>query len=110
LEKIYHVIDISACNTLIYTKAYKLETALSDFFTLFDRESLDKRLNRSEMYLNENQELELLLLNYNENKKNKFSYLSDLPDPRVLVGVNTDRNFEEGSSAEPLYKRKKNLN
>lgn len=59
------------------------------------------------MYLNENQELELLLLNYNENKKNKFSYLTDLPDPRVLVGVNTDKNFEDGSSAEPIYKSKK---
>ncbi len=102
----YRVIDVSACNTLIYTKAYKLETALSDFFTLFDRESIDKRLNRSEMYLNENQELELLLLNYNENKKTKFSYLEDLPDPRVLVGVNTDKSFEEGSSSEPLYKSK----
>ena len=58
------------------------------------------------MFLNENQELDLLLLNYMENKKTKFGFLNDLPDPRVLVGVNTDRNFEEGSGSEPLYKSK----
>lgn len=106
MEKLYRVIDIPACNSLIYTNTYKLETVLSDFFTLFDRETIDKRLNRSELYLNENQELELMLLNYSQNKKNKFSYLEGLPDPRVLVGTNTDRKFDESSSSEPLYKSK----
>ena len=56
--------------------------------------------------MNENQELELMLLNYSQNKKTKFSYLEGLPDPRVLVGINTDRGFEESSSSEPLYKSK----
>ncbi len=107
MEKIYNIIDIPASNSLIYAKAYRLETLLSDFFTLFDRESLNKRLLRSEMYLNDNQELELNLLGFtHELSKNKFDFLNNLPNPRVLVGINTERPIIEGSSSEPLYNSK----
>jgi hypothetical protein len=59
------------------------------------------------MFLNENQELELNILGFTEeSKKNKFKFLKNLPNPRVLVGVHTDKPFDEDSSTEPLYNSK----
>jgi hypothetical protein len=87
------------------TRAHKLEVTLSDFFSIFfEREPIEKRQNKSEYGLNESQELDFLLINYNQLKSTKFEYLSDLPEARVLVGVNTDKSFEEVSSFDAIYK------
>jgi hypothetical protein len=81
-----------------------METTLSEFFTLIDKEAIERRMNKSEETLNENQELELLILNYQGLKKTKFAFLDDLPGARVLAGHNTEKPFEESTSTEALYK------
>lgn len=82
----------------------KLETTLTDFFTIIEKEHIERRLNRSEYSLNENQELDFMIINYNSLKKTKYSYLSDLPYARVLAGMNTDKPFDETTSHDALYK------
>jgi len=49
------------------------------------------------------------MLNYNFYKNTKFEYLNNLPEPRVLVGTNTNKKFSDISSFDPLYKSKINL-
>ena len=85
-----------------------METVLSDFFNSIEKEPLGKRLEKSEISLNENQELDFLVINYYNLLKTKFQYLENLPNPRVLYGSNTNKSFKESSSSDALFKSKKN--
>ena len=49
-----------------------------------------------------NQNLELIRINYQKEKSNLYSFLKDFPYPRVLYGVNTNKNRKESSSTEAL--------
>ena len=100
---------MSACINLIYLKANSLESTLNDFFTLFDRETIERRLERSEANMNENQELELYRLNYKSLKSTIFDFLSDLPDPKILCGINSNQDFNETCSFLALYKSKSTI-
>ena len=104
LEVLYHRIDLDACANLINSKTNLLESTITDFYMYFEREPVNKRLERSEENMNENQNLELIRLNYMSSKKTIFEHLTDLPDPRVLYGTNSNNNFENGCSTEALYK------
>ena len=83
-----------------------METVLSDFFNTFDREPLNKRLEKSELALNENQELDFMVINFFKLLKTKFSYLENLPPPRVLYGANSNKGFTDTPSTEACYKSK----
>jgi hypothetical protein len=109
LDEIYGRLDITTCVNLVISKALKAETALIDFFKIFENVAAEKRMDKSEYNLNENQELDFLMLNYYNLKDTTYAYLSDLPDCRVLVGPNTDKSLAEGSSNEPLNKSKRLL-
>jgi hypothetical protein len=61
-------------------------------------------MDKSEYSLNENQELDFLMVDYYNHKESTYKFLTDLPDCRVLMGTNTDKPFNEGSSTEPLNK------
>ena len=95
-----------ACYSLISDRTGKMETVLSDFFNSIEKEPVGKRLEKSEISLNENQELDFLVINYFNLAKTKFQYLEKLPGPRVLYGANTNKNFSEGPSSDALYKSK----
>ena len=103
-DNLYTKYDISAIFNFLINKANKLETILSDFFNMFDREIIENRLNKSEDNFNDNQELDFLLLNYQNLKKTRFNYLNNLPDTRVLIGYNTDKQFDEKTSSDSIYK------
>jgi len=81
-----------------------METVLADFFYSIDKEPVNKRLDKSEMALNENQELDFLVINFFNLLKTKFNYLENLPPPRVLYGTNTNKDFKEMSSTESVSK------
>jgi len=83
-----------------------METVLADFLNSIDKEPLNKRLEKSELALNENQELDFLVINYFNLQKTKFSYLQNLPPPRVLYGSNTNKTFSDLHSTESVCKSK----
>ena len=85
LEILYHKYDLNACSNLINGKTNLLEVTLIDFINYFQREPINKRLNRSEENLNENQNLEFIRLNYLKEKNTTYEFLKDLPDPRVNI-------------------------
>lgn len=87
----------------------KMETVLADFFNSIDKEPVHKRLDKSELALNENQELDFLVINYFNLLKTKFSYLENLPSPRVLYGTNTNKSFCDLPSTEPVSKSKQKI-
>lgn len=104
LEILYHKYDLNACSNLINGKTNLLEVTLIDFINYFQREPINKRLNRSEENLNENQNLELIRLNYLKEKNTTYEFLKDLPDPRVLYSFHSNINFDEGCSTDALFK------
>lgn len=95
-----------SCYSLISDRTGKMETVLSDFFNSIEKEPVGKRLEKSEISLNENQELDFLVINYFNLLKTKFSYLDDLPGPRILYGSNTNKKFKDTPSSDALYKSK----
>ena len=104
LELLYHRIDTNAALNLINPKTNMLENILVDFCNYFNREVVNKKLNRSEENLNENQNLEFIRLNFEKEKKTTYLFLENLPTPRVLYGVHSNINFNEGCSTDALYK------
>ncbi len=104
LEIYYHRIDLNAVISLINVKAEFLENTYGDFINYLQKEQIGKRLNTSEDKLNLNQELELIRLGYQEEKTGLYDFLKDLPDPRVLYGVDTNKKKNEKSSTDPLFK------
>lgn len=107
MEALYHIYDIYSCITLVSERTGKMETVLSDFFIFIDRETINKRLEKSENALNENQELDFLVINYFNLLKTKFQYLQNLPGPRVLYGTNTNKGFADFPSTDAICKSKK---
>jgi hypothetical protein len=103
---VYNRLDITTCVNLVIAKALKAETSLIDFFKIFENVAPEKRMDKSEYALNENQELDFLMVNYYNNKDTTYAYLSDLPDCRILAGGNTDKPVSEGTSNESLNKSK----
>jgi len=83
-----------------------IEANMKNFLLIFDNIPINLRQNKTENNLNEYNELHYLMLNYSFYKKDKFSYLSDLPEPRVLVGLNTNKKFSELPSCDPIIKSK----
>ena len=104
LELYYHRIDIGAILSLINAKTEFLENTYTDFINLVQKEPINKRLNTTEDNLNLNQNLELIRINYEKQKNDLYSFLKDFPDPRVLYGINTDKNRKEACSTEALFK------
>ena len=100
----YQWLDISNSVNLVISKVLRLESTLADFVRIFEKPGIDKRLDRSEFVLNENQELDFYMINYFNLKNTKFSYLENLPDCRVLTGNNTDLPFEEKSTTNSINK------
>jgi hypothetical protein len=90
----------------VISKALKAETSFVDFIKIFENVPVEKRLDKSEYGLNENQELDFLMVNYYNNKDTTYKFLTDLPDCRILAGINTDKPLSAGSSNEPLNKSK----
>ena len=104
LELYYHRIDIGTIFSLIDGKTQFLENNYTDFINYVQREPINKRLNTTEDNLNLNQNLELIRINYDKQKDSLYSFLKDFPDPRILYGVNTNKNRKESSSTEALFK------
>lgn len=104
LELYYHRIDIGSILTLINAKTEFLENTYTDFINHVQKEPINKRLNTTEDNLNLNQNLELIRINYQKQKNDLYSFLKDLPDPRILYGINTNKNKTETSSTEALFK------
>ena len=104
LELYYHRIDIGSILSLVNAKTEFLENTYSDFINLVQKEPINKRLNTTEDNLNLNQNLELIRINYQKEKSDLYAFLKDFPDPRVLYGVNTNKNRKESSSTEALFK------
>ena len=104
LELYYHRIDIGAILSLINAKTEFIENTYTDFINLVQKEPINKRLNTTEDNLNLNQNLELIRINYEKQKNNLYSFLKDFPDPRILYGINTNKNRKETSSTEALFK------
>ena len=70
----------------------------------FEKENVNKRLERSEEKMNENQLLEFTRFEYDKHKHTLFEFLNDLPTPRVLYGTNSNAKFNDGCSTDALYK------
>ena len=104
LELYYHRIDIGAILSLINAKTEFLENTYTDFINLVQKEPINKRLNTTEDNLNLNQNLELIRINYEKQKNDLYSFLKDFPDPRILYGINTNKNRKEACSTEALFK------
>ena len=104
LELFYHRIDIGAILSLINAKTEFIENTYTDFINHIQREPINKRLNTTEDNLNLNQNLELIRINYEKQKNDLYSFLKDFPDPRILYGINTNKNKKETSSTEALFK------
>ena len=104
LELYYHRIDIGSILSLINAKTEFLENTYTDFINLVQKEPINKRLNTTEDNLNLNQNLELIRINYQKQKNDIYSFLKDFPDPRVLYGINTNKNKKETSSTDALFK------
>ena len=104
VEILYHRLDLNACFSLVNKKSNILEVTMVDFFNYFQKDHINKRLDLSELYLNENQNLELIKINYDKEKKTTFEYMNDLPDPRILFGVNSNNTFDQGCSNEEMFK------
>ena len=104
LELYYHRIDICAILSLINAKTEFLENTYTDFINLLQKEPINKRLNTTEDNLNLNQNLELIRINYEKQKNDLYSFLKDFPDPRILYGINTNKNKKEACSTESLFK------
>jgi hypothetical protein len=104
MEILYNYLDISNAVNLVISRALKAETTLYEFVKIFEKPQFDRRLERSEYVLNENQEMDFLLMNYNNLKNSKFAYLDNLPGCRVLTGVRTDLPFNEDSSTDSIVK------
>ena len=104
LELLYHKIDTNAAINLINIKTNMLENIFVDFCNYFNKDPINKKLNRSEENLNENQNLELIRLNYEKEKNTTYQFLQELPSPRVLYGVNTNIKFNDKCSTELMYK------
>ena len=104
LELYYHRIDIGAILSLINAKTEFIENTYSDFINHIQKEPINKRLNTTEDNLNLNQNLELIRINYQKQKEELYSFLKDFPDPRILYGINTNKNKTETSSTEALFK------
>jgi len=104
LELYYHRIDIGAILSLINAKTEFIENTYSDFINHIQKEPINKRLNTTEDNLNLNQNLELIRINYQNQKEELYSFLKDFPDPRILYGINTNKNKTETSSTEALFK------
>ena len=104
MELFYHRIDINTVLSLINVKTEFLENTYSDFINHIQKEVINKRLNTTEDNLNLNQNLELIRINYQKQKNDVYSFLKDFPDPRVLYGINSNKNKNETSSTEALFK------
>ena len=104
LENYYHRIDIGTILSLINAKTEFIENTYTDFINHIQKEPINKRLNTTEDNLNLNQNLELIRINYQKQKNELYSFLSDFPDPRILYGINTNKNKTETSSTEALFK------
>ena len=104
LELYYHRIDIGAILSLINAKTEFIENTYTDFINYIQREPINKRLNTTEDNLNLNQNLELIRINYEKQKNDLYSFLKDFPDPRILYGINTNKDKKETSSTEALFK------
>ena len=104
LELYYHRIDIGSILSLINAKTEFLENTYTDFINLVQKEPINKRLNTTEDNLNLNQNLELIRINYQKQKNDLYSFLKDFPDPRVLYGINSNKNKKETSSTDALFK------
>jgi hypothetical protein len=102
MESLYNYLDISNAVNLVISRALKAETTLSEFVKIFEKQQFDRRLDRSEYVLNENQEMDFLLMNYNNLKNSRFAFLDNLPPFRVLTGSNTDSEGE--SSTDGIMK------
>lgn len=87
---IYYRTDLHTILNSITLKVKKQETLLNDMFYILENSSLEKRLSTNEEALNINSELELLIHNYHKLKSSKYNYLSNLPDPSIKVGVNSN--------------------
>ena len=104
LELYYHRIDIGTILSLINAKTEFIENTYTDFINHIQKEPINKRLNTTEDNLNLNQNLELIRINYQKQKDELYSFLKDFPDPRILYGINTNKNKTETSSTEALFK------
>ena len=104
LELYYHRIDIGTILSLINAKTEFIENTYTDFINYIQKEPINKRLNTTEDNLNLNQNLELIRINYQKQKDELYSFLKDFPDPRILYGINTNKNKTETSSTEALFK------
>ncbi len=104
MELYYHRIDINTVLSLINVKTEFLENTYSDFINHIQKEPINKRLNTTEDNLNLNQNLELIRINYEKQKNDLYSFLKDFPDPRILYGINTNKNKKEACSTESLFK------
>ena len=104
LENYYHTIDIGTILSLINAKTEFIENTYTDFINHIQKEPINKRLNTTEDNLNLNQNLELIRINYLKQKDELYSFLNDFPDPRILYGINTNKNKTETSSTEALFK------
>ena len=104
MELYYHRIDINTVLSLINVKTEFLENTYSDFINHIQKEPINKRLNTTEDNLNLNQNLELIRINYQKQKSDVYAFLKDFPDPRILYGINTNKNKNETSSTEALFK------
>ena len=104
LELFYHRIDIGTILSLINAKTEFIENTYTDFINHIQKEPINKRLNTTEDNLNLNQNLELIRINYQKQKDELYSFLKDFPDPRILYGINTNKNKTETSSTEALFK------
>jgi len=104
LELYYHRIDIGAILSLINAKTEFIENTYTDFINHIQKEPINKRLNTTEDNLNLNQNLELIRINYQKQKEELYSFLKDFPDPRILYGINTNKNKTDTSSTEALFK------
>jgi hypothetical protein len=106
MENLFRTYDVYACVSLVSERTGKMETVLADFFNSIDKEPVNKRLDKSELALNENQDLDFLVINYFNLLKSKFSYFENLPPPRVLYGTNTNKSFSDLPSTEAVSKSK----
>lgn len=105
MEKFYVQLDISSLINKVFVNTELIETNLKNFFYILDKiPHINKRQEKTESNLNEYNELHYLMINYNFYKTSKFEFLNELPEPRVLVGVNTNKKFSEGSGFEALNK------
>jgi hypothetical protein len=104
METLYNYLDISNAVNLVISRALKAETTLYEFVKIFEKPQFDRRLDRSEYVLNENQEMDFLLMNYNNLKNSKYAYLENLPSCRVLTGTHTDCHYTEESSTDSIAK------